>query len=325
MKIIVTGATGYLGSRLCHRLSCLGHRVIASGRSIERKPECDSFVVSDLESLNQQCSKIKHVDALIHCAALSASWGKKSDFFYHNVSGTKSMLELCRNLEIPRMIHISSPSLLARLSDQENLKESDLPPEIFLNDYAESKWAAEQRVKEATGFERVILRPQAIIGAGDTTLLPRLIETNLNSGIPIFPHRNPVIDVTHVENVIGSIVASLDVKATRSEVEVYHITNGEPRALLDLLGDFFRRIDMELRTKKISYPLAKIVATWSKHVARVLGVNEPRLTPYTLSILAHTRTLDITKAREKLGYQPEISLDQALDDCAESWLKRPIE
>lgn len=318
MKVLVTGATGYLGSRLCRHLMDAGHRVTATGRDPAKAPAAHEFHALDLHDLTLRLPAALDFDAIVHCAALSASWGRRDDFHRHNVAGTASVLALAGQRKVPRFIHLSSPSIFAALKDQLLLDEDTPPPARFLNHYAESKHLAEQAVEAFHGPARFILRPQAIFGPGETTLVPRLLDANERGGLPAFPGRRPVIDITEVRDVIQAIDLCLHVPAA-ANCRTYHLTAGDPLPLHDLLDALFRRLGTRLKTRTVPYPAARLAARAATLFPRK---SEPRLTPYTLSILAHSRTLSIRRARDELGYRPAVSIDQALDDHATYWNSR---
>lgn len=318
MKVLVTGATGYLGSQLCRHLMEAGHQVTATGRDPSKAPDAHAFHAMALHELAAGLPSVLEFEAIIHCAALSASWGRKSDFHHHNVEGTAAVLALAKQRGTPRFVHLSSPSIFAALKDQLALAEDAPLPARFLNAYAWSKHRAERAVEACDGPSRFILRPQAIFGPGETSLIPRLIEANQHGGIPAFSGRRPLIDVTEVRDVIQGIECCLSAPALGT-ARAFHLTAGEPLPLHDLLDSLFTRIGIRPKIRQLPYRLVRMIARGADLVPRK---NEPRLTPYTLSILAHSRTLDIRRARNELGYRPAISIDQALDDYATYWKAR---
>ncbi len=320
-RILITGATGFLGFALTRYLvQCGGFEIFALGRNQRRGEEIRKlgaqFIAVDINEIKDE-DAFKNIDAVVHCAARSASWGKWKDFYEDNVLGTKSIISLCEKFRIPKLVHISSPSIFADLRDCFDLKEEDPLPQSFMNDYAHTKHLAEQCVQSSSIDNKIILRPQAIIGEGDQTIFPRFIEVNEKGGIPIFGGRNPVLDVTDVTNVVHAIHLALKKEDIR-RCEVYHITNDQPMHLHDILKRVFNGIHTELKARSIPYQLAKYLAVATELGAKFLNTGEPLLTRYSLSLLAHSRTLNITKAKEELEYQPVITLHDAIDNYIRS-------
>lgn len=316
MKLLVTGATGFLGSYLCQALRRDGHQVVATGRNATAAPTGCSFIRSDLQSLEPKLSAADSFDAVIHCAALSSTWGAYRNFHLSNVVGTAKVIDICREFGSNRLIHISSPSIHARLSDQFNLTEAAPTPCRFLNHYGRSKHEAECLIAEATDLKSVIFRPQAITGPGERSFTPRLVEAAKTTGIPVFSNRNPQLDITDIRNVAGAIKCAL---AKPDATGTFNLSNGKPVPLHNLLKDLFERIDVPWKTKSIPYRIGYSLAQLANFLPPSWLRKEPSLTPYTLSILAHSRTLNIDKARQELDYQPVFNNAETINSVASAW------
>lgn len=318
-RVLVTGASGFLGGHVVRDLRAHGHEVFAAGRRrdvLSALVDEDYRVVGDLASLR---SLDLDVDAVIHCAALSTPWGPWRAFHEANVEGTGHVVEFIRRTGVRRLVHVSSPSVYAAARDRVGIREHEVYPRNRLNGYIRSKLAAEMRLREAQRAgdvaELVMVRPRGLIGVGDPSLVPRLLDVHARLGVPLFDDGHTLIDVTAVQNVATALRLAL----TRGDSQggVYNITNDDPRPFRDLLVQLLGMLGETPRLRPVNRRMAWAAATVLEGAYAVLpGRPEPPFTRYTLSTIAFSQTLDITRAKEELGYRPEVTLDDALADVA---------
>ena len=180
MNILVTGGTGFLGQHLTKALLDKGHTVHLMGRTFTQVDALVSAgaipVKVDLRDSEAVVLACQQIDAVYHVGALSAPWGKEADFHAINVGGTQAVLMGCLAHNVKRLIYISSPSVVFDGHDQHNVTENIPYPRKFASVYSLTKKLGEDLVNEASQrVETVIVRPKAIFGPGDQSLLPRLI------------------------------------------------------------------------------------------------------------------------------------------------------
>ena len=206
MKVLVTGATGFLGGYVVSEFARSGYDVVATGRNNARlqqlvdaataaqaaaeptDPTYPGTVTAIVGDLAQLAELDLSVDVVVHAAALSTVWGPWQDFYHTNVGGTQAVVDFCRRNAVRRLIFISSPSIYSQRGDRFHITESDFDPNNRLNNYIRSKIRAEQVASEFSGS--VILRPRGLIGVGDTSIVPRLVHANDTIGIPVFRRRH---------------------------------------------------------------------------------------------------------------------------------------
>lgn len=318
-RVLVTGASGFLGGYVVPELQRHGYEVFAAGRNaaaLARVADAEHRIPGDLVSLR---TRDLPVDAVIHCAALSTPWGPWKDFREANIEGTGHVVEFARRNGVRRIVHVSSPSVYAAARDRIAIREPDVDRSNRLNGYIRSKIAAEDLLLEAldagTIPEVVMVRPRGLIGVGDPSLVPRLLDVHTRIGVPLFEGGDNLIDVTAVENVAAAL--RLAVTEGNGAGGVYNISNGDPRRFRELLTTLLELMGQTPRFRPMSRRAAWTLASALEGVCAVLpGRPEPPLTRYTLSTIAYSQTLDITRAREELGYRPEVTLDDALATVA---------
>lgn len=131
------------------------------------------------------------------------------------------------------------------------------------------------------------------------------------SGSPCSGDGRNLVDLTAVENVALAIRLALGHPDAHGQA--YNITNGDPRPFRELLDLLFGLLGETPRYRRVStrvlYPLAGAL---ERICAALPGKPEPPLTRYTLTTIAYSQTLDITRAKNDLGYAPRVSLDDAL-------------
>ena len=309
---LVTGASGFLGGYVVSELCEHGYRVIATGRNAAALPTGGPTLVCDLDAL---ATTDAPADLVIHCAALSTPWGRWADFAHANVTGTDRVLTYARRNGIRRIVHVSTPSIYAAARNATNITENQVDPNNRLNGYIRSKIAAEALLQRSRqdpdGPEIVILRPRGLIGAGDPSLVPRLLEVHEKIGVPLFDGGRALIDLTAVQNVATALRLAAETPGV--DGETFNITNDDPRPFRELLDQLFAVLGRSPRYRRLpTRPLYAVAGLLEQIYARLPGYPEPPLTRYSLSTIAYTQTLDITKAREKLGYRPQVSLDESL-------------
>jgi nucleoside-diphosphate-sugar epimerase len=330
MKILVTGGTGFLGRHLVWRLAVLGHQVIFTGRQTNAAKEVISLSSAPVHwipiqhgepnAANLMIEAAEGVDAIVHTAALSSPWGQYEDFVKANVESTKEVLAACEKHKIQRLVHISTPSVYFEFKDKVNVKE-DSPQPHPINHYVTTKAAAEKLVLASAIPQRIILRPKAIFGPWDQTLMPRILRVIQEGAVPLIRGGNAMLDVTYVDNLVDAIVLSLT-QELKKPVAIYNVTNGEPQKLTDLFNALSTEFHLPLKTKKLPWWLVKTLATVLEAWAKIVRGKEPKITRYGAGVLAFSQTLDISAIEKDLGYQPKIKFTAAIKEYSRWYFRK---
>lgn len=315
-SVLVTGATGFLGGYTVREFLAHGFKVVACGRNpaaLQRLQGMGATIVAgDLEKLAQATQP---VDVVVHAAALSSPWGKWADFQDSNVAGTRHVVRFMERNDVPRLVFVSSPSIYSGRGDRLDIKENQPLRGSPLNSYIRSKIAAEAFLQEAHNSGRVpellTIRPRGIIGAGDPSVAPRLLQAYRKMGVPLFRDGKNLVDLTAVENV--ALALRLAAAAPNANGQTYNITNGQPRPFKELLDILFEELELPPRYLKANANLSYGLGALLEAICHILPGNpEPPLSRYTVSTLAYSQTLDISAARAQLGYEPRADIEQAL-------------
>lgn len=323
-RVLVTGASGFIGGHVARRLSADGHAVVANGRDGARldplRSATTEAIACDLETgaldpLLQDC------EIVVHCAALSSPWGRAEAFDRANVTATERLLEAARRNRVRRFIHLGSPSIYFRFRDQYEVGEEFAPPRRWITDYARSKWESECRVRAATDvrLQTLILRPRAVFGEGDRAILPRLLAAAERGWFPLIDGGRASIDVTHIDNLVDLVAHCVDTDLPGNG-RAYNVSNGEPVRVRWLIETLFDALAIDARLVSLPRAPALALAALSERVARLRrGQPEPRLTRYGVGVLGYSQTLDISRARRELDYVPRMRTDAGLARFAGWW------
>ena len=259
MKVLITGATGFLGKYIVKELKNNGYQVVAFGRNEKiGKSLIDSnveFFKGDIENKEDLLRAFQGCSAVIHAAALSTVWGKWSNFYKVNVLGTRNIVEICEKQGL-KLVFVSSPSIYAGAKDQLDVKENEAPKDNNLNFYIKSKIMAENIIKNSK-LNYMIIRPRGLFGIGDTSIIPRLLDLNKKMGIPLFADGKQKVDVTCVENVAYALRLALENE--KYSRQTYNITNDEPIEFKEILTLFFNEMGTEGKYLKWNYRLILIL------------------------------------------------------------------
>jgi nucleoside-diphosphate-sugar epimerase len=304
----VTGGSGFIGGHLIRRLARDGWGVRALARS-ERSAgavrEAGAEPVSgDLEDVEAMRAAAAGCDVAFHAAAYVGEWGPREAYERGNVVGTQNALEACRSAGVRRFVHVGTEAALMAGQPLVGVDESaPLRPDSPAP-YPWSKARAEQAVRDANGgeFETVVVRPRFVWGAGDTSVMPALIEAVRRGRFSWIGGGRQLTDVTHVENVVEGLVLG----AERGRPgEAYFVTDGEPVVFREFITEMLATRGVEIPDKNVPPGVVRALAALFETAWRVLPLRgAPPVTRFAVWAASLECTIDISKARSELGYAP---------------------
>jgi len=317
----VTGGSGFIGGRLVERLVGEGRKVRALARSDTAAAKVEGLgaeaVRGDLGNRASLAAGAAGTEVAFHLAAHLGEWGPWEEFERGNVEGTRNALAACAEAGVKRFVHCGTEAALmageplVQVDETAPLRPDSRAP------YPATKAKAELAVREASreGFETVALRPRFVWGKGDTTLLPELVETVEKGQFAWVGGGRNVTDTAHVDNVVEGLVLAAE---KGRPGEAYFITDGEPVVFREFV------IAM-LRTQGVEPPDRSLPAWTAAPLARVAEAawkflplpGEPPMTTFRSWLLTQECTIDISKAREELGYAPIATHERGLAEMAQ--------
>ncbi|TQM30798.1 NAD-dependent epimerase/dehydratase family protein [Nocardia bhagyanarayanae] len=249
MRVLVTGADGYLGSAVAERLDRDGYEVVGLvRRERDRVPRELPVRFADLRQPESLSAAVRDVDAVCHLAGLTRARESVADplpYFQVNVGGTVALLEAMARAGIEKMVFASTVAIYA--TDIQPMTEDlpDAPP----HPYAASKQAAESAIaaQAATGrLAAIVLRMSNLVGGADTDptrLLPRLRAVAAGTGarLPINGDGTATRDYLHIEDAARAFTAALTHLPAPGACHRYNIGSGTGTSINDLIDRTTRR------------------------------------------------------------------------------------
>lgn len=308
MKILLTGATGFLGK---HLSTCIAQRKPFELCCAVRSPgSCTvghEVVTGELSTATNFRSALAGVNVVVHAAARAHIMNEEvvdplREYRRVNVDGTLNLARQAAAEGVDRFIFVSSIKVNGELSSQPKpFSPNDTPaPE---DAYGISKWEAEQGLKtiaKETGMEVVIIRPPLVYGPGVKGNFASMVKL-VRKGVPLplgsIRNRRSLVAV---DNLVDFIVTCIDHPAAANQV--FMVSDGEDVSTSELLRELGKAMGKPARLVPVPTGLLMLGATvlGKKAVAcRVLG----------------SLQVDISDAEALLGWKPPVSLKEGLRRC----------
>ncbi len=312
----VTGGSGFIGGKLLQRLVGDGWTVRALARSDASARTVSELgaepVRGDLADVEAMAAGAEGCEYTFHLAAHLGDYGDWDDFERGNVEGTRNALEACARAGVRRFVHCGTEAALMAGEPLVDVDETaPLRPDSPAP-YPATKARAEQAVHAANreGFETVALRPRFVWGAGDTTLLPEMVKMVESGRFVWVGGGGQLTATTQVDNVVEGLVLAAQ---KGRPGEAYFVTDGDPVVFRELVSDLLRTQDVNPPTRTIPAWLGGALAAVGEPAWRYLPLpGRPPLARFTQWILTQECTIDDSKARRELGYEPVVSRAQGL-------------
>ncbi len=308
MRAFVTGGSGFIGGHLIRRLRADGSdvRALARSDSSAAKVAADGAepVRGDLDDVAAMAAGAEGCEVFFHAAAALGEAGRREDFERGNVQGTRNALDAARQAGMRRFVHVGTEAALLAGQPLVNVDETaPLRPDSKAH-YPATKAQAEQAVRDANGhdLETVVVRPRFVWGVGDTTILPGLTAAVRSGRFRWIGGGRHLTATTHVDNVVEGLMLG----ATQGRPGgVYFVTDGDPVVFREFVTQLLGTQGVEIPDKDAP---AGVVRTIAPVVEGLWGLlrrpGPPPLTRLTYWLSAQECTIDISRAREELGYAP---------------------
>jgi nucleoside-diphosphate-sugar epimerase len=318
-KVLVTGATGFLGSRLVKRLVEEGYPVRALARKLSNlgslKIMGAEIVFGDMGDEASIAAAVKGVDVVVHAAAGTSGTAKDSDTA--TIQGTRNILEACRTSRVKKLVYISSCNVYEVAGYTENqvvTEEAQLERfPLRRGHYSAAKLQAESLVTDSMnhdGCPTVVLRPGTLYGPGAAVYTGMMGVSFARRIFIVFGDGESELPLVHVDNTVDAIVECISSSAADNQV--------------------FNVVDQDLVTKKMYmervvkplYPKATVIycpmsvlltLTWLQEKLLAILGKQPFLTVYRLVSSQKRVRYGTSKIENAISWRSRIRFEQGAD------------
>jgi dihydroflavonol-4-reductase len=304
VTILVTGASGFLGSAIANALRTRGDDVRVLARPSSPRTNlnlADTLFEGDLRNRASLAAALKGARYLFHAAADYRLWARDPDeILLNNLEGTRLIMEEALRAGIERVVYTSSVATLKPLEGGSATEDRPLAEGEGIGAYKRSKVAAERLVEtmiQRDGLPAVIVNPSTPIGPRDVRPTPtgRIIVEAASGRMPAFVETG--LNLAHVDDIAAGHLAALE----HGRIGERYILGGENVFLADMLADIARVVGKRPPTVKLPRKMLYPIAYGAELLARLRGV-EPFITMDGLRMARYHMFFDDSKARRELGY-----------------------
>jgi len=318
-RVVVTGATGFIGRQLSRHLVASGDNVRALVRpeSTRMAPAGVETVRAPLESSALEAA-FRGAEVVVHLAGVTSAV-RPQTYTDVNVEGARAVATAARQVGV-RLVHISSLAAAGPAPAGAPRREDDPPDPI--TPYGRSKLAGEGVVASTSGLRWTILRPAAVYGPGDRTLLPvfRMAERGI---LPLVGRPGAAYTFVHVSDVVRAIDAAID---SHRDGEIFFVGHPLPVTAAELLEQIRSAVGRRALVIRIPQPVvraAAIVCDMAGRLAgRSLSLNRARFA----ELSAEGFVCRVDRLHERLGVAAAVDLADGLAETGvwyrdAGWLK----
>ncbi|REK91804.1 NAD-dependent epimerase/dehydratase family protein [Streptomyces inhibens] len=334
MKVLVTGASGFLGGHIVDGCLREGHHVRALVRENSNHERLRAIpglevVRGDLRDAESLRRATQDIDIVHHSAARVVDYGSHTQFRDTNVDGTRRLLEAARTAGAHRFVFISSPSALMRPGDGDRLDidESTPYPNRWFNHYSQTKAAAEQLVLAANepAFTTCALRPRGVWGPRDHSgFLPKLVAKMRDGRLPDLSGGKQVqVSLCHCDNAVAACLRAAAAPPDRVGGKAYFIADRERTDLWAFLATLADILELRPPTRTVPLPLTNALAQAVELIWRLPPLTAraaPPLSRYAMALLTRSSTYNTGAAERDFGFTPHKTQDTGLRELL-AWIE----
>lgn len=304
MKVVITGAAGFIGNAVWKELESRGHEVIGLDLKTD---EARGIYKADFSMPGAGAEQLQGADVVVHTAALVSYAMTHEDAFRVNVHGTKNILDTAKAAGVKRFVHISSvvvfPDVHERLDEDAPIRTNGVP-------YMDTKVLSEIPVYRAMidgPMEAVIIRPGDVYGPRSRpwTALPYEAMAKHQFALPKFGkgHFTPI----YIDDLARGIADAVETKEAANQV--FTLCDGT----VVTCKEFFGALAKHAKTgwfPVLPGPVAVLAAGVIDRAGRLRGIRSESNPETMRYFMRKTGGYSIEKARRILGFEPKVGLDE---------------
>ena len=325
MAILITGSTGYIGSKLTAKLAQQGHQVHLLCRTYPTLPPFQKsnikvFIgdITDAESIKPA---LENVDSIYHLAAYARLWAKDASIFHRfNVKGTENVLSEAKKSGVSKVVYTSTAGVIGP-SKGNPMTETDARITGFFNRYEETKSQAEAVAMNYAkqGLPVCILNPSRIYGPGlDTGSNPvtKIVELYIKGKWKVIPGSgNDIGSYPFIDDVVDGHISAMEKGRSGDR----YIFGGVNVTFNELMVAIKKYSGIEKKLRHIPFPVLNAVSHAMLWNAKITG-KYPMITPDWVAKYKYDWALNSSKAVNELGYAIR-PLEEGIKETVE-WVKQ---
>ncbi|MBD3274285.1 MAG: NAD-dependent epimerase/dehydratase family protein [Candidatus Marinimicrobia bacterium] len=314
MNILVTGGTGFTGSALVLRLLNNGHNVrvldYKEGIKDHQLREAGArLIYGSVTDASVVDDAVDGCDIVFHVAAAFREMDV-SDSYYQdvNVGGTRNVMVAAEKCNVKKVVYCSTQGVHGNIDNPPGDESSPIEPEDY---YQQTKYEGEEVVREFIdrGMNATILRPTAIYGPGDPERFFMIFKRVEKGWFPMFGSGKTYYHPVYIDNLVDAFLLVMDTQT--GDGGTYIIADEEYVSIRELVRRVAKAMDTRVRMINLPFMPMKIASHVCEKVCKVIGVAPP-LFPRRADWYKQVRAFTITKAKEEIGYNPIVGLDEGL-------------
>ncbi|MBA7564152.1 2-alkyl-3-oxoalkanoate reductase [subsurface metagenome] len=321
-KSLVTGGSGFLGSHLVEALVARGEKVRVLVRPTSKVAHLESLKVEliygDLNNIQSLREAIQNIERVYHCAALATDWGTWERFRSTNITGVHNLLEVALEAGVKKFIHVSTTDVYGH---PDYPVDETTPYRLRGWPYGDTKIEGEQLVwtyYKKHNLPITIVRPVNIYGPRSITFVSDIVELLKSGSMIHIGNEGKPAGLAYVTNVVDVILRAAD--STQSVGQVYNASDGSDVTWRQYVDRLAKILGVSSPKIVVPYRLAYLTGWVMEKLCRVLQIKgRPLLTRMAAELFGTNQGFLINKARQELGYEPEIDFDEGMRRV-EVWL-----
>jgi nucleoside-diphosphate-sugar epimerase len=321
-RYFVTGATGFIGGKLARELVARGHQVVTIARNPNKADDLRELGIEvhkgDITEKETLRAPMSGVDGIFHVAAWYKVGARDKSMAYDiNVNGTRNVLEVMRNLQIPKGVYTSTLAVYGNTHGK-IADETTLPPAQFDSEYDRTKSIAHFDVAVPmmrAGLPLVIVQPGLVYGPGDTSLAGETMGQYLQGKLPMLP-RVATYAWAHVDDIVEGHILAME----KGKVGESYIICGEIARMDEAIALAERITGVRPPGMRAGAGMVSLMAGVMSIIEKVVPMPE-MLASETLRSMNATYIGSNAKAKRELGYNPR-SLEAGMRELLPYEMKR---
>ena len=323
-KVLITGATGFIGRHVVKANLTKGNKVralVLPGDAGEAwlKQQGVEVVNGDIRDYEAVRRAVGDADIIFHTAAIVTDWAQKKLFWEVTVGGAENICKAAVDAKVSRLVDISTCDVFG--TSESVVMDESMPLQYWGEPYADSKIDAEKvmrRYHEEQGLPLTMVYPLWVFGEGDQTFVPLLADAIIKKDL-IFWRKGAIVWPTYIDNLVDLLM--LIAEDERAIGNGYLVHDGESKTLEEFCTGIAEALGVPPIKTYIPYWLAMAAARVMEFIWKLLRIQmRPLLTTYTVTNLGSRFRFSIDKAERELGWKPRITYQKGFRKTME-WLK----